>query len=144
MGFMIFLDIEIDRSLAHVSEAIVEDLLHKGDLLDDVARGVRFDAGRQYVERLHRMVVAQGVILDNLHRLQLLEACFLGDLVLTLIRVMLQMANIGDVTHVAYLVAQVSQIAEQKIERDGGTSMTEMRVAINGWSADIHADVWCV
>ena len=55
---------------------------------------------------------------------------------------MLQMANIGDVTHVAYLVAQVSQIAEQKIERDGGTSMTEMRVAINGWSADIHADVW--
>ena len=51
---------------------------------------------------------------------------------------MLQMAHIGDVAHIAHLVTEVFQIAEKNIKRDGRTGMSQMGIAINGRSANIH------
>ena len=50
-------------------------------------------------------MVAVQVILHNLHWLFLLQTRLLGYLVLALVCVVLQVAYVCDVTHVAYLVA---------------------------------------
>ena len=49
------------------------------------------------------------------------------------------MAHIGDVAHIAHFVAEMSQIAEKYVERDGRTRMSQMAVAIDGGTAYIHA-----
>ena len=84
-------------------------------------------------------MVAVGVVLGNLHRLQLLQPGFLGNLVLTLVGIVLEVAYVGNVAHIAYLVAEVTQVAEHQVEGDGGTGMTQMGVAIDGGTANIHA-----
>ena len=40
-----------------------------------------------------------------------------------------------------HLVAQVLQIAEENIEGDGRTGVAQMRIAVDGGAADIHAHV---
>ena len=135
----IFLDIEIDTTFAHISIASIENLLHIGNLLDDVARSVRLDAWRKHVERIHGLVVAVEIILHHLHRFFLLQTCLLGNLVLALIGIVLKVTHIGDVAAVAHLIADVLEIAIENIESDGRTSMTKMSVAIDSRTAHIHA-----
>ena len=48
---------------------------------------------------------AVGIILCHLHRLQLLEAGLLLYLILTLVGVVLQVANVGYIPYVSHLVA---------------------------------------
>ena len=141
MILVILLDIEVDRAVALVGIAIVEDFLYQFLLLDDMACGMRLDARRQHIQRFHGIMVAVGVVLRNLHWLQLLQACLLLNLVIALISIVLQMAHVGDVSNVANLVAQVLEIAEEYIEGDGRTRMTEMRIAIHSWATNIHAHV---
>ena len=138
---VVFLDIEIDRAIALISKTVVENLLHQLLLLDDMSRGMRLDAGGQYVERLHRLMVAVGVILCDLHRLQLLQSCLLLDLVIPLVGIVLQVSHIRDVTHIAHLVSQMLQVTEENIKGDGWARMTQMGVAIYGWTAHIHSHI---
>ena len=84
-------------------------------------------------------MVAVGVILRNLHRLQLFQPCLLLNLVIALVGIVLQMAHIGDVAHIAHLVAEVLQVAEKDVEGDGRTGMSQMGIAIDRGSADIHS-----
>ncbi len=141
MVLIVFLDIEIHRPVALVGVSVGDDLLHQLLLLDDVSRGVGLDARGKHVERLHGMMVAVGVVLRYLHWLQLLESRLLLNLVIALVGVVLEVSDIGDVTHIAHLVSEMLQIAEEDIERDGGTGVSKMRVAVNRWSADVHSDV---
>ena len=97
------------------------------------------DAGGQHIKCLHGLVVAVEVVLHHLHRLQLLQASLLGYLILTLIGIVLEVAHIGDVAHVAYLVASMLQVAEEDVEGDGGAGVTQMGIAIYGGTAHIHA-----
>jgi len=144
MILVILLDIEVDRAVALVGIAIVEDFLNQFLLLYDMTCGMRLDARRKHVQRLHGIMVAVGVVLRNLHWLQLLQACLLLNLVIALISIVLQMAHVGDVSNVANLVAQVLEIAEEYIEGDGRTRMTEMRIAIHSRATNIHAHIRCV
>ena len=137
--FVVLLHVEVDRAIRFVGEAVVHNLLHQLLLLDDVAGGVRLNAGAQHVELFHRGVEAVGVVLCHLHRLELFEARLLGNLVLTLIGIVLQVAHVGDVAHVAHLVAQVFQVAKHEVEGDGRTGVAQMSVAVDGRSANIHA-----
>ena len=75
----------------------------------------------------------------HLHRLQLFEPGLLGDLVLALVGVVLQMAHVGDVAHVAHLVARSLEVTEQQVERHGGPGVAQMRIAVDRGTADIHA-----
>ena len=115
---VILLDVEVHAAVALVGVAVGEDFLHQFFLLDDVSGGVRLDAGRQHVQGLHGAVVAVGIVLRHLHGLELLDAGFLCNLVLALVGIVLQMAHIGDVAHIAHLVAQVLEVSEQHVERD--------------------------
>ncbi len=105
-----------------------------------MAGGMRLDAGWKHIKRLHIVVIAVEKILHHLHRLELLEASFLSNLVFAGIGIMLKMTYISDVTDIAHLISKMLEIAEKDIEGDGGTRMTKMRVSIYCGAADIHAD----
>ena len=137
---VIFRHVEIDRAVADIGIAAVENLLHIFDLLDDMARSVGLDRRREHVQRLHGMVVAVEIELHNLHRLKLFETRFLGYLVLPLVGVVLEMSDVGYVTDIAHLIAQMGQVAEEDVEGYGRTRVAQMRIAIDGRAADIHAD----
>ena len=113
MVLVVLLDVEVDAAVALVGIAVVKDLLDERLLFDDVACGVRLDAWGQAAQRVHRLVEAVGVVLRHLHRLELFQSGLLGNLVLALVSVVLQMAHVGDVADVAHLVAQVLEVAEE-------------------------------
>ena len=136
--------VEVDRAFALVGVAVGQDAVDELHLLDDVSRGLRLDAGREHVQQIHRAVVATRVVLHDLHRLELFDACTLGDLVLALVGVVLEVAHVGDVADVAHLVSEVGEVAEEDVEGDGRTGVAEVRIAVDGGSADIHAHMWRV
>ena len=72
---------------------------------------VRLYRRRQDVQRRHVAVVAVGVVLHHFHRLELLEARFLSDLIFAFVRVVLQVSHISDIADVTHLVAKMLQIA---------------------------------
>ena len=136
---MVLAHIEVHAAVAHIGIAGIQYALHQFYLLHHMSRGEGLDAGTQHVQCIHCSMVAVGVVLCHLHGFQLLEAGLLGNLVLALVSIVLQMSHVGDVTHIAHLVADVPQIAVQDIERDGRAGMAEMAVAIHRGSAHIHA-----
>ena len=136
---VVLLYVEVDRTVRLVGIAVGQNPLHELDLLDDVSRGIGFDRGGLDVERVHRPVVTLRVVVRHLHRLQLFEPGLLGDLVLALVGVVLQMAHVGDVAHVAHLVARSLEVTEQQVERHGGPGVAQMRIAVDRGTADIHA-----
>ncbi len=76
-----------------------------------------------------------------LHRLQLLQAGLLLYLVITLIGIVLKMANVCYIAHVAYLVAKMTQVTKEQIEGYGRTGMSQVWVAVYRGTANIHAHV---
>ena len=87
-------------------------------------------------------MIAVDVVLCHFHRLQLFQTGFLGDFVFTVIGIVFQMAYVGDVADIAYLIADVCQVAEQQVESDGRPCVSQVRVTVNGGTADIHANMW--
>ncbi len=138
---VVLLDIEINASLAHIGITGIKDLLHVGNLFDDMTRGMRLDGWWEDVECLHSLVITVQIILNYLHRLFLLQTSLLGDLIFALISIVLEMAYIGDVAAITDFVANVLQITIENIESDGWTSVSEVTVAIDGRTADVHADM---
>ena len=138
---VVFAHIEIDAAVAHIGITGIKDFLHQLNLLHHMAGGQRLDAGAQHVQLVHGLVVAVGVVLRHLHGLQLLQAGLLGNLVLAFVSIVFQVTHIGDVAHIAHLIAQMHQVAVQHIESDGGPGVAQMTVAIDGGTADIHAHV---
>ena len=144
MVFVVFRRVEVYASVALVGVAVVDYLLHQLLLLYDMARGVRLNAGRQHVEGGHGVMVAVGVILRNLHRLELFQAGLLHYLVLALVGVVLKVAHVGDVAHVPYLIPKVLQVTEKHVKRYRGAGVAQVRVAVNGRAAHVHSNVWSV
>ena len=144
MVFVILLDIEVDRAVALVGIAIIEDFLNQFLLLDDMTCGMRLYTWRKHVECLHGIVVAVGVILSYFHWLQLLQSCLLFYLVVTLICIVLQVTYVSNVSNIAHLVSQMLEIAEEYIEGNGWARMTEMWISIHGRTTNIHAHIRCM
>ena len=86
-------------------------------------------------------MVAGQVVLHHFHRFELFEACLLRNLVLAVVGIMFEVTYVGDVADVAHLVAEVTEIAEKYVEGDCRTCVTEMAVAVDGRTADIHPDL---
>ena len=136
--------VEVDGTLAFVGISVLQYLLYQFNLLDDVSRCLRLDAGTQYAQGIHSLVVTVGVILCHFHRLQLFQTCLLGYLVLAFVRVVFQVAHVGNVAHIAHFISQVLEVAEEDIEGDGRTGVSQVRVAIDRRAADVHTHVWGV
>ncbi len=138
MGAVVFLDIEIDAPVADVGVTRIQNLLHGFDLFDDVAGGPGLDGRRRHIQQPHSLVIPEGVGLDDLHRLDLFQSRLLGDLVLSFVRIVLQMADIGNVPHVADPVSQMLQQPEQHVVGYARPSMTQVRVPVDGRTAYVH------
>ena len=121
---IVSLDIEVNRTIALVGKSIVQNLLHQLLLLNDMTCSMRLDRGAQYVQRIHILMVAVGVVLGYLHGFQLLQTGLLGNLVLALVGIMFQMAYIRNVAYIAHFIAQMLQITKQQVEGDGRTGMS--------------------
>ncbi len=81
------------------------------------------------------------VLLNHLHRLEALLAGTTADLVLSrVISFILKMPHIGYVTHIPHIVAQVHQVPVEHVKSHRRTGVAEMGLAVDGGSADIHAD----
>ena len=139
MVAVVFRHVEVYVAVADVGVTRVENFLHIFNLLDDVSAGVRLNAWRQHIEGFHSLVVAQQIELHHLHRFEFLEASLLCNLVLAIVGIVLKVSNVGDVAHIAHLIAQMSEVAEKHVESDGRTSVSQMRVAIDRRTANIHA-----
>ena len=140
VGFLLVLaDVEIDTAVADVCQASVENLLHQFYLLNDVAAGVGLDAGPQHVQTVHSGVIAVGIVLRHLHRLQLLQTSLLCNLVLALVSIVLKVSHVGYIPDVANLIAKMLQIAIEYIERDCRARVSQMGVTIYRRAADIHS-----
>ena len=138
---VVALYIEVDRTIRLVGIASVENALNHLDLLDDMTRSLWLDRGRLNAQLTHCIAVALRIVVCNLHRLELLEASLLCNLILAFVGILLQVAYIGNVAYVAHLVAQRLEVAEQKVEGYGWACVTQVWIAINCWAADIHTHV---
>ena len=136
---VVLLDIEVDRAVRLIGVTRLQYALDECYLLDDMPRGMRLDRGRQHAQLAHSVVVALGVVVCDLHRFELLQTRLLGYLVLALIGIVFEVAYVGDIPHVAHLIAQRAQIAEHHVECHGRARMSQMRVAVDRRAADIHA-----
>ena len=76
-------------------------------------------------------MIAVGVVLCYLHRLELLQTCLLCYLVVAIVGIVLQMAHVGDVSDVAHLIALMLEVAEQDVEGYCRACMAQMRIAIH-------------
>ena len=144
MVLVILCNVEVNRALALVSITVVKNLLHKLNLLDDVAGSMRLDARGKHIKGIHNLVIVECVLLHHFHRLNLLKTCFLCNLVLTLVGIMFKVTDICDVTHVTYLVTEVLQITEQHIECYRRTCMTQMCRTVDSGTAHIKSHVGCM
>ena len=142
MVFIVFLYIEIHRTVADISISVSKNLLNEFLLLHDMTCGMWLDRRRKHIQQLHRLMIAIGVILSNLHWLQLFKTCLLFDLIVTLVGIVLQVTYIGNIAYVAHLVAQVFQIAEHQVESDCWTCVSQVWIAIYSRSTNIHTHVW--
>ena len=103
--------------------------------------GMRLDGWREDVEFLHCSVETACEILCYLHWFELLKACFLSDFVLAFVGIMLEMAYVSDVAYIAHLVSYVLKIAVKDVECDGRACVSEVCIAVNCRSADVHSYV---
>ncbi len=130
--------IEVHRPAALIGITAVKNLLDILYLLYDMARGMRLYRGRQHAEGFHRLVIAQQIVLHHLHRLKLLQTRLLGDLVLAFVGIVFKMPHVGDIAHIAHLVAQMGKIAVHNVESYRRTGMAQMAVAVHGGTANVH------
>ena len=86
-------------------------------------------------------MVVQCIMLHNFHWLQLLKTCFLCYFILALVSIMLKMTHIGDITYIAYLIAEILKITEQHVECYCRTGMTKMCRAIYCRATNIHTHI---
>jgi hypothetical protein len=84
-------------------------------------------------------MVALRIGLDHLHRLQFLQPRLLRDLVFSFVGIVLQMAYVGDIPHIADLISKMLEEAEENVVRNSRTGVAQMGVAVNGRTAHIHA-----
>ena len=144
MVLVVFFYIEINGTFTFIGISVLQYLLYKFYLFDDVAAGMWLDTGRQHIQCIHRLMIAVDVVLCHFHWFQLFQTGFFRNLVFTFVGIVLQMAHVGNVADIAHLVADVRQVAEQQVESDGRACMSQVRVTVHGRSADIHAYMRCM
>src|SRR5687767_5626454 len=81
------------------------------------------------------------VLLDDLHRFNLLEPGSFADLIFRIrIKVAFQMPYIRDIPYISHVVAGMHQVTIDDIETYKRSAITYMNIIVYRWSADIHAD----
>ncbi len=136
---VVALHIKIYRAVCLVGKAVLLYFFDHFYLLGNVAGSPWFYAWWQAVKGFQSLVVAMGIALCYLHRLQLLGFGLFSQLVIAFVCIIFQVAHIGYVAHVAHFVATVGKVTEQQVESDCRAGMAQVRVAIYCRAAHVHA-----
>src|SRR5665647_1599127 len=92
------------------------------------------------IKPLHCLVKTVHVLLNHLHRLEMLLLRPAAYPVFSrFIDFVLKVPDVSDVAHIPDFISEVQQVSVQHIERYCRPCMTQMRLAVNGGAADIHA-----
>ena len=83
-------------------------------------------------------MIRNGIGLHHFHRFQRLQSGLLRYLVISFIRIMLQVAYISDIPYVTDLVAQISEESYQYVVCNGRPGMPQVRLTIYGRPAHIQ------
>jgi hypothetical protein len=94
------------------------------------------------IQVLHVFLEAIQILLNHLHRLQMLESCLLFYLVLSLIGIILEVPHVGYVAYIPDFILKICKVTEQHVECHSWTGMAKMRMAVNRRAADIHSYKW--
>ena len=80
-----------------------------------------------------------GVFLHHFHRLEVFKPGLFANLVFPVVGVASQVSDVGDVSYVADLEAQMLQIPVDNVERQKGAHVAQVHVAVDGRTAHVHA-----
>ncbi len=105
-----------------------------------MAAGPRADVRPNAVQFVHVLEVAASIRFGQRHRMHFLSFCRLADFVFALIRIVGQMADVGDVLYIGNTVSEIAKISNQHIEADVTFRVPQMSVPVNGRPADIYSD----
>src|SRR5450759_264147 len=67
---------------------------------------------------------------------------FLFNLIFTFVSVVFKVSDISNIADTANFVLQICQISEQQVESNSRAGMSEMGIAINGWTTNIETNKW--
>ncbi|OPZ82106.1 MAG: hypothetical protein BWY77_00332 [bacterium ADurb.Bin431] len=132
-----FADVEIDRAIDLIGHPLLEQFLHQLDLFGHMAAGARRYIRPQHIEGIHGGEIGARIALDQLHRLQLFAFGAAQDAVLAAVE---QVADVGDVLHIAHLVADEPEIADDHVERDVALDVADMGIVIDRRAANVHGN----
>ena len=132
--------IEVHIAAGEVGIAGVKELGDDADIvIDAVGRGLD-NVGALDVELLAVREESVGIELCDLHDALVLALCALEHLVLTLVGVGGQVANIGYVHDALDVIAEVAQILFKNVLHDVGTEVADVGKVIDRGAAGVHLD----
>ncbi len=123
MNLAVFFNIKIYRTFAFVTHSFFQNGFNHRNLLYNMSGSTRFDAGFQHIEFIHGGMIAVSKILYHFHRFQLLKACFFCNFIFAFVGIIFEVANIGNITHIAHFEAQVLQVTKYQVEGNSRTGM---------------------
>src|SRR5579859_3634013 len=133
-------DVEVDRAVDLVGEALFEQAPGEVDHLRDVLRRPRVDIDRQDVDRCLVFEPRPGVELGNLGGGLALHFGRELHAILALVEgVVAEVADIGDVLDVPDPIAEVDQGAAQDVREEEAAQVADMRVAVDGRATGVDA-----
>ena len=133
--------VEVDAAIGFISVATCDDLFDHFDLFHDVACCTWLDGRAFDVEDPHHIMEIIGVLLYDFHRFKVFEPRFLTNLIFSVIRVPGQVTNVGDVSHIAYLVAQEDEVPVDNVKREKRADVAQVYIAVHRWTTHVHAHI---
>ena len=132
--------IEVHGTVALVGKTRVHNPPDEFYLFNNMPRSPGLYARRQCIQPAHGIVIGNGVGLHHLHGLERFETRLLCYLVITFVRIMLQVSHISYIPDIAHLVTQIPEKAHKHVICHSRPGMPQMRLAIYCRTADIETD----
>ena len=130
--------VEVHIAAGDIGIAGVEQLRDDLDIIVDQARCGLDDVGALDVELLAVGEERVGIELGDLHDGLVLTLRALDHLVLALIGVARQVADVGDVHDAVHAVARKTQVLFQHILHDVGAQVADVGKVVHGRAAGVH------
>ena len=132
-------DVKVDIAVHLVGVPLLNQFLCHLDLLGDMSRGPRGDVGALHAEPVHIAKIDVGVLFGDLHRFQLFDLGLFLQLVLALVGVVGQVADVGNVLDIPHVVSQIPEIADNHVEGDIAFGVPQVGIPIYRRPAYVYA-----
>ena len=138
----VFVNVKIDISLIRdICVAFLDQSLDHLLDLDDMTCRTAADRRTADIQLIHSLEELIFIVVGDGDRIKLLDAGLLLDLILALIRIAYEVADVRDVLHIFHIVTDVFEISVNDVEADIALRMADMRHTVDSRSADIHPDI---